>query len=76
MTNTDAHILLNAAKAGANVSERQITLALKATGDLDPIKRKDNVPEEVTHAVPVFVTRERYKMTLPKIVFKPFEVAA
>jgi hypothetical protein len=54
MNNTDAHILLNAAKAGHPTSRLMIMQALKVTGDLEPIKRKDNAPPDVTHTVPVF----------------------
>ena len=34
MTSTEAHQLLNAAKRGENVTQQQITEALRATGDL------------------------------------------
>ena len=74
MNNTDAHILLNAAKAGAYVTQAQILEALKATGDLEPIKRTDNEPIEVTHAVPAFAPKAR--LNLPKIVFEPWELKA
>lgn len=54
MNSFDAHAILNAAQAGAPVSAAEIMAALKATGDLNPIKRTDNLPIEITHAVPHF----------------------
>lgn len=47
MTKTEAHELLNAAQAGADISEHEITAALVATGDAD----RDDYPH-VAH-VPV-----------------------
>lgn len=35
MTKVEAHELLNAAQAGADVTETEITAALMATGDVD-----------------------------------------
>ena len=60
MNRLDAHAILNAAQAGAFVSQAKIMEALKATGDLDPIKRADNEPTEVRHKVPAFVDRYKY----------------
>lgn len=59
MNRLDAHAILNAAQAGAFVSQAKILEALKATGDLDPIKRTDNQPPEVTHAVPAFTKGQK-----------------
>ncbi len=39
MTKLEAHRILTSAKHGAPITPAQITLALKATGDLDPAKR-------------------------------------
>lgn len=86
MTNSEAHELLNAAKAGLWVSQLKITQALMATGDLSPCQRSMNEPEEVTHAVPTFERipyepmpeknkAEPYVMSLPKIVHKPWVAA-
>lgn len=80
----EAHALLNAAKQGANVSRREILEALRATGDLDPI-RAGVAPEAASAAYPVdpkrygvIVTptkREAYAFDLPKLVFEPWTPA-
>ncbi len=86
MTKTEAHELLNAAQAGLMVSSQSITEALVVTGDLLPCQRTMNQPGEVAHAVPAFAHEEArpikdprlpvYIPPLPRIVHKPFEVAA
>jgi hypothetical protein len=47
MTRTEAHTLLNAAKAGHPINQRDITAALMATGDLS-----SRAPTHQTGALP------------------------
>jgi hypothetical protein len=84
MTKTEAHELLNAARAGLDVCEQSITEALMVTGDLTPCARVMHQPGEVTHAVPAFAQDEPRPIKnprpevvippLPALVFKPFSL--
>jgi len=71
MTSSEAHALLDKVKAGINVSDLQITLALIATGDLTTQQRTYQEPIEVTHAVPemgpVFRMEKKERPTKPPI---------
>jgi len=47
MTRKEAHRLLDAAQAGAKVSTLAIITALRATGDLSPLRLCSRAPEPV-----------------------------
>lgn len=70
MNSTQAHTILNAAKAGHPTSRLMIMQALKVTGDLEPIKRKGNEPPDVTHSVPVFSKSYRSGVLVKSAVVK------
>lgn len=82
MDKAEAHRILNAAREGRPVSQADIVLALWETGDRKPIMR--STPVDVSHAIPSFsgqtriynkparAKNQRYVMTLPKIVHKPW----
>ena len=75
MTKDDAHSLLNAAKAGLNVTLQEITDALWLTGDLDPLPKKSQEVIEITHAVPEFKRAMGPRVEFPSvIVHKPFSL--
>lgn len=50
MSRQSAHQLLNAAKAGLQVSMREITQALQETGDFDPLKQREEEIHQYTYS--------------------------
>lgn len=50
MSKQSAHQLLNAAKAGLQVSMREITQALQETGDFDPPQQREEEIHQYTYS--------------------------